>query len=297
MGIADEDKPQAEPDILPSNEGKLSIDLSEDDEEPEAALGAPTNTPEDRKSRRAQFREMKESKRRTEERYTALEREVAELRGRLSAPQAPAPVYRQEPAADPIEAEIDSLWQQQQILLRSMQSTQTPESQVEKDSNTWRQLERKRRALEIKQVVGETPRQDTGVTEERIANQLLTSEFPEIFNNEAMRLRAMAEMQDLMGRVGKPKSIATAREACERVMDRHGLRKSKAPPPTAAEQARYTSVPSRAGAAGGGTGNYTPSKNVLANARGYTSHLKDLTDEERVRKWIKEIAKPNGIPL
>jgi hypothetical protein len=91
------------------------------------------------------------------------------------------------------------------------------------------------------------------------------------------------------------KGPAIAREACERVLERYGLRKGKSPPPSEADRARYTSTPSRAGAAGSSSGTYTPTLNVLRTARGYTKHLPDLSDEERVAKWYKEVGRPNGL--
>lgn len=288
-----EDKIGGEAEAIPA-EGKITVDLTDidDDDGPLAAgdLNADTET---RKGRRAQWRELKEERQRDRDRAMTLEREVAELRGRLSA----QPVYvpqQQAAGPDPVEAEIDGLWEQQQTLLRSIQSPNVAQADVEKASETWRKLERQRQRLIIRQ-----ESRGTGETEEaaqdRVVNQMLKSEFPEIFGSPPMVNRAIAEMQELMMTRGKPKSPAVAREACERVLERYGLRKGRPAAPTANEQARYTSVPSRAGSSSSASGTYTPSLNVLRTARGYTKHLADLTDEERVRKWYREVGKPNGL--
>lgn len=300
MGIEDDDKPAAEPEVTPSAEGQISIDLNDVDEEEEPAkTGAGAQAiPEDRKGRRAQFRELKQAKVAAEERYLALERQVAELRGRLSIPAAPALGGQPQQPVDPFEDEIESLFDQQQMLLQAI-SQATSDAQVKERSEQWRKLDKKRRALEIQQHLNRTgvgQQRSNGADPIQVANQLLQSEFPEVFQSEPMRKRAEAELEELVSR-GKPHSIATAREAAERILERYQLRKGKPPAPTAAEQARYTSVSSRAGANGSGSSNYVPSQNVLRTARAWSKHLPDLSDEERVRLWIQKVAKPGGIQL
>lgn len=296
QSIPSEDKIGGEPESIPS-EGKVTVDLTDiDDDEGALAAGDLNADTETRKGRRAQWRELKEERERDRQRATALEREVAELRGRLSAQPVYVPQQQQAQGPDPAEAEIDSLWSQQQMLLRSIQSPNATQKDVDEATESWRKIERQRQRLIIKQ---ETRGSATAETEEaqqdRVVNQLLRADFPEIFASPPMVNRAIAEMQELMLTRGKPKSPAVAREACERVLERFGLRKGKAPVPTASEQARYTSVPSRAGSASSASGTYTPSTNVLRTARAYTNHLKDLSDEERVKKWVREVGRPNGL--
>jgi hypothetical protein len=293
MAREDDELPETAEPAAPTTD-QVTIDLNDVDDDDGPDKGASADAPEGRKGRRAQTREIKERARKSEERVETLERQLAELRGAVSVRQQ-QPVFMPAPTqTDPLEAELESLEQQQQLLLHSVQNPNSSQEDVDKASKQWRKLERQRRELEVNSVLSKRQPQND-VSEERIANQMLVSEFPEVFvNNEPMRLRAMAEMTDMLAR-GKPKSIATAREACERVLTAAGLRKGKAPAPSASQQSRYTSVPSRAGTASSASGQYTPTQNVLRTARAYTSHIENLSDEERVRKWVREVGKPNGL--
>lgn len=288
-----------EPESIPS-ENKVSLDLSDIDEPDDGPLASgdlANSDPLDRKGRRSQWRELKEERERDRQRANALEREVAELRGRVSAQPTYQPQQQQAAGPDPDEAQINGLWDQQQILLRSIQSPNATQADVDKATDAWKGLERQRQRLIVRQAIREDGggRETEEAAQDRVVNQMLRAEFPEIFSSPPMVNRALAEMQELMLTRGKPKSPAVAREACERVLERHGLRKGRPAAPTANEQARYTSVPSRAGSSSSASGTYTPSLNVLRTARGYTKHLADLTDEERVKKWYREVGRPNGL--
>lgn len=292
-GEEQQQEEQSQPSVEPTSD-KVAIDLNDlEDDEPEQRA-QPERT-ENRKGRRAQFREMREAANKKDEQIQQLTREMAELRGQMSARQQQVQfIPQQTQQMDPVEAEISSIERQQQMILRAVAGAAN-QQEAEQGSQEWRALERKRRALEIQQAMASTSRQqDPTATEDRVVNQMLRAEFPEIMGDGPMRGRAMAEMEELLSR-GKPRSIATAREACERVAERHGLRKQKAPPPSANAQARYTSVPSRAGTNGSASGQYVPSQNVLRTARAYTKHLPDMSDEDRVRKWVREVGKPNRI--
>jgi hypothetical protein len=291
-----EDKIDNEPVSIPS-EGRPTLqlaDLDDADDGPIAAGDLNADTL-DRKGRRSQWRELKEERERDRQRAQALEREVAELRGRLSVPMPQQQIRPTGP--DPVETEIEGLWEQQQLILRSIQAPNATQAEVDRATEQWRKLERQRQKLTVKQALRESGAgpEDEEAAQDRVVNQLLRSEFPEIFNSAPMVNRALAEMQELMQVRGRPKSPALAREACERVAERYGLRRPKPAAPTESQQARYTSVPSRAGTSGSASGTYTPSLNALRTARAYTKHLPDLSDEERVRRWYLEVGKPNGL--
>ncbi len=285
---------------IPSESDKVSLNLADldDDEDPISGgdLGDAGN-PLDRKGRRAQWREEKERRSAAEQRALNLEREVAELRGRVSAiPAYQPPQQYQGPTVDHEQAEIDAIWDQQQMVLRSMSSPNMTEDDVKKASEQWRKLDTKRHSLMTRREIrANTTQEDPSAAEDRVVNQMLKAEYPQIFQSPPMVNRAIAEMQELMAQRRTGKSPALAREACERVVERYNLRKGKAPPPSEAERARYTSTSSRAGSGGSSSGTYTPSLNVLRTARGYTKHLPDLSDEERVAKWYKEVGRPNGL--
>lgn len=297
--IPADDKIGGEPESIPS-ESKVSLnlaDLDEADDGPISSGDLGGADPLDRKGKRSQWRELKEERERDRQRAAQLEREVAELRGQLSArPQYITQQQQQPSGPDPAETEIDGLWDQQQLLLRSIQAPNATQSDVDKATEAWRRLERQRQGLIVRQAVREHGGRGESeeAAQDRVVNQMLKSEFPEIFGNPPMVNRAIAEMQELMMTRGKPKSPAVAREACERVMERFGLRKGKVPAPSEAQQSRYTSVSSRAGASSS-SGTYTPSLNHLRTARAYTSHIPDLSDEERVARWYRAVGKPNGL--
>lgn len=271
----------------------LDLDVADEGPIAQGDLGAA-----DRKGRRTQWRELKEARDKAEQRAQLLENQMAEMRGRMSAQPTyvPVPAQPRQDAPDPGEGEIESLWEQQQMILKAIQSPASTQADVDKATEQWRRIERRRQGLIVRQAMREhgAPQDDGTAAEDKIVNQLLRADFPEVFANPAMVTRAIGEMQDLMAR-GKPKSPAVAREACERVMERFGLRRGRPAAPSEAERAKYTAVPSRAGQGASASGTYTPTPLVLRSARAYTSHLPDLSDEERVRKWARDVGRPQGL--
>lgn len=272
---------------------KLRVDVSEDQDD-EGEEKAQAASPEERRDRRRQWREARQKERERysalEENYKGLERRIAELTTRLAQPQ-PQQALQPREQADPASAEIEAISEQQGDLLALINGSPsaTPE-QLQRWSARWRALDNKRVDLLVGRRVAQSGRsqqqEDPRASEDRFVAQTLQAEFPEIYASQALSLKAQAEMVELMERHGKPRSLATAREACERVSPRR-----RAAPPTANEQARYTAVPSRAGTGGGSSNMVTPSLAQMRTARAYTSHLPDLSDEERFRRWWKEVGK------
>jgi hypothetical protein len=287
----EEQSNEPQPEVMPSSEPKVSIDLADLDEPDEQS--SKQESTQDRKARRSQWRELKSDRDSARSELEALKARLAAVEQRgYQAPQAPAQPYRpQEEAKDPNESKLESIWEHQQALLQQL-NTLPPgqDDRANKLTTQWRKLERERRELEVDIAISRREASAPPVDQERqMAQVVLRSEYPEIFSDPALKMRAQAELLTLI-RQGRPDSLALAREACERVSPKKVTRQ-----PTDAEKARYTSVASRAGASGASQGNFVPTTMQLRTARGYTKHLPDLTDEERLKKWIREVGKPEGL--
>lgn len=282
------------PSDAPAPEGepkRVSIDLQEADDEAEE------QAPKDQELRpirhKSQWRQMREKH---DGELTELRQQIARLEGRVSAP---APVHREAPAAkdptaDPVEKEIGQVWRMQQRTLAAIRSGQYPDNEVREMENDWREMDRRRRALESK---ADSPRQRSEEPPDRYAygREILNAEFPEIFSEPYLQKMAEAEFEYLKNKRGKPDNIVTAREAAERVAVRQGVGR-KSPPPSDAEKVRHSGVPGRAGAtAASNGGQYTPTKYILELARAYTSHLPDLSDEDRYKHWRRYVGKKEGL--
>lgn len=294
--------PQAEAeekqDLIPSDpapEGeakRVTIDLQEADDQEEER-----EAPKDQEPRpirhKSQWRQMKE-KHDTE--LSDLRQQIAKLEGRVTAPQQQ--VIREAPAreatSDPVEKEIQQVWRMQQRTLAAIRSGQYPDNEVREMEEDWRQMDRRKRALEAKADGYGQKQAEERPDRYAYGREILSAEFPEIFSKPSLQKMAEAEFEFLKEQ-GKPDNIMTAREAAERVATRRGIGR-KPPPPTDAEKIRHSGVPGRAGAtAASNGGQYTPTKYILELARAYTSHLPDLSDEDRYKHWRRYVGKKEGL--
>jgi len=273
----------AQPEPQP---GRLEVDVSEDsdDDEPEAAAA-----PQDKKSRRRHYRELKTELQKEREARANLEREIAEMRGRISAVQAmPRVIPQAAPEADPLEAEIDSVRDQQQGILAQLRSEGLAPEQREKLERQFYSLDRKRIGLIAKAEAGPVAPQQS---REDVENQILASEFPDVFGSRVRLMEARAELVRLMDERKMPLSLATARLAAKTVQERYSRKPS---PPSPADAAKHAGIPGRAGAHGGGT-KFVPDARQLRAARAFTSHLEGLSDEQRVKIWYDKVGKKHGL--
>lgn len=264
---------------------QLVVDLEDDEEENQAVAEAP----EGKKGRRQAYREVRNQLKEEREARAALERQIAELRGHVQGIAArPAPVAAQ-PQVDPAEEQINDLWTQQQEILRQANTDDTlTAAQRDKLSDKWRKLDRERRKLETERDIGgREPAQQQ--TREDIENEILNDEFPEVFADPVLIQRAKAELMALSRAQKRAPNLTMAREAARRVSP-----KRPAAAPSEADKAKHAGTPGRPGTVGG-SGGFVPTKMQLSAARAYTDHLPNLTDEERVRKWVKDVGKPNGL--
>lgn len=289
--------PTPEEEIEPQEEAPkpLEVDLSEDadDAEPEDKSGKPP-----KKERRESFRrDTMEAARRAqaaEERAAALERQVAELRGHVQGIQQVVPRQAQadddENPSDPAMAEVLGIREQQNGILQQLRAQGITQEETNRLTRQFNKLDQKRRFKETEIVVsrrqmqGPSPQQ----LQEETDNRQLAAEFPDVFGDPAKMRRAQAELIDMV-RAGKPYNIATAREAASKV---RGPQR-RVPAVNEADKARFTSVPAQAG--GAPAGRFQPNRLQLSAARAYTSHMPDMSDEERVRVWAKNVGKKHGL--
>jgi len=274
----------------PAESTGLQVDLSEDEDETvDGENNAPASGGESKKGRRQSFRKLRDTLEGERTARASLEREIAELRGRVDGirSQVPAPV-QQAQETDPIDQEIDGLWDQQQFILGQLRAEGIPDAHANRLQEQWRKLDRKRRTLEIKQAVGGEIQQPP--SQQDYENRMLAAEFPEVFGDSIRLQEAKTELMKLV-RQGKPLNIITARAAAQAVQGRY-VRKPA--PLSDSDRAKHASVSGRAGAQGSGD-KFTPSSGQLRTARAFTSHLEGISDEERVRIWAKKVGKKNNL--
>jgi len=282
---------------------RIVINPNDDDDDDDGESGAPAQSARpDGKGRRNGYRALKERTSAAEERAAKLERDVAELRGRMSAPQAPIVVRGDRaPEADPVEAELEVIESQKAGLLATLRSSTDP-GEIEKIKKQWNAADAKRIRIETKRAVREEraaqPRDDM---ELRIGTQTLETNFPRLFSGQnavAYRLQAQAEasiIEDSGRGVSSGRSaLSVAQEAASIVYARHKLGPQRAPAPSDADRARYVSAPARAATTASKEG-WSPNKQQLKLAMAYTEHRAGLTDEQRVRAYYNEVLKPNRL--
>lgn len=285
--------PEAESDAITDSTESV-VRLKDDDDDDDGPAAANDGDRKSRKERRAEkrnasimeaqqkAREAEERARRAEERIAALERSVAE-RGAPAQPQ-----QRQEPADEPDETE-DLAVAMENIAYRIRTDEKLSQASIDKLTRQFRQMERRRAELLVKRAAG--PRQEAtqgGLSRAEAERMYLEAEFPEVYSSPAAQGMAEEEMRKLLAK-GEPFSLATGRKAAAAALAR--LKRPAAPPPSAADQARHTSVPSRAGATVGSDGTYrlTPQQRnmALTYAKG-----RGLSDEDAMAAWVREVAIP-----
>lgn len=281
---------EPEPPVTPATK-EVSVDLSEPDDDDEP--GQPETL--DRKGRRSGWKTLKSKLEAKDKDISELREKLARLEGRVSAPQAPVVVPQQrETEVDPLAAQIDEIADHQQALAVAIRSAEN-DATAERLSKQWQKLDRQRRSLEVKQAIAEEGgERGEPLTQDQIVGKILSGEFPQIYADPGLRMQAHGIYLQMIRREGKPQGMATARAALERVAGSAGL--GRKPAPSEEAKAKYGSVPARAGGQGAQQ-TYTPDKYTLRTAIAYcdTPKRRDLSDEEKVRIWVKEVGKPSGL--
>lgn len=274
----------------PPEQRQLTIDLDEvPDDDAAEEKGKQQAQPGDRRARREAGRDFRRQKQDYETRLQSLQTEIAELRGRVSVPAPAAPASAPAAGADPLEAELSSIETQKAAIITAIETLPRNDPRVAELSAVWQKLQDRRDDIRDEKRESKKHKSGPSDDQQRVKNIQLTleAEFPQVYSDEELRLRAQAEFAGLIKR-GKPDGLATAREACQRALGKAGLGRPT-PGPTDLERSRYSGIPSRAGANGGGAGNqWTPNRFETATALAFTKHMSHLSDEERIRFWAKK---------
>jgi len=295
----EEDEIQQGTSPEPQDTSRPSINVGDGADEEDAAEGA-APAAADKPSRKRQFAAVKQQAKDWETKYTQLQQEVAELRGRVSAPQ---PVIvrepgRQEQQADPAEAEIDNLQAQQDAILQALTTPNLAADQSEKFRKQWYKLDRQRQRAIVRAESGQLTRQAPGTSAEQMeqaaGNATLQADYPKIFDSDYYRTLAIAETNRIAAERRQRVSLTHAREAAAIVYARHGLGAAKAPAPSAEQRAKYEATGTRPSAVGG-KDTWQPNKQQYRLAMSYTEHRKGLSDEQRLRAWYNEVGRPNNL--
>lgn len=283
-----DEEPQPEPQERQPGEPpapeRLTIPIGEDAEDDDD--GAPQ--PGDKKSKRSHFRELRESNKR-------LEKELNELRGRVSAPQPivlPAPAPQQQ-GEDPIEGALRNVRAQKQTILRALATPNLPEAEQSRLTDQFHALEDQQAEIQYARVNRRQQAQQPS-NEGETENKMLRAQFPKIFASKSLTQYAVAKTYELAEQRRVPVSFELAMEAAGLVYTERGLG-GKPPAPTETERARHAGTSSRPAPANSGGQSWQPTKQQLVVARAYTEHRKGLNDAQRAKIWYDEVGKPAGL--
>lgn len=288
----EEERVEQQGEPLVEAEKKITVDLTEEDDAEDTS-----DKPESRRSRRTERRELKEALRTTQEKLSAMEQRLADLQARANQPvyQQPAEQVRPAKQEDPEDSdEIAAIERQQVAIQAAITNRDIPDAQAQAYAAEYRKLDRKKNRLMVQSELARERGNGTQAAAqmaEDYARAQLHSEFPEIYSNPVWLAYAQAENEQLIHVGRRPRNAATAREA---LMNLRRRLQPPTPAATAEQRARYVSTPRSAGTQSSGN-QFVPSKAQLNTALAYTQHLSHLSDEERVRKWVKDVAKPSGL--
>lgn len=266
-GAADKE-PQPETTVKADDEGNVEVR---------------TETRKDRRAKRYDdlAREREEYRTRAER----LEREVQEIRSQAAAAMQMAHMERArqaEPQKDPYKEAVEGIRREQeriQAILRSKEIVDPNELQQLK-TEYYGLEDRRIEALErrmLDRVRGEVARpRDPAEAEAHI----LQSEFPEVVANGSA-LRWATGLFHQMVAEGKPANLTTSRAALKQASEKFGFSEVQAPPPSAAQQAKYGAVSAQAGANGAQDG----IRLDKAAQRMALAMYPSLPEEDAFKKW------------
>lgn len=275
------------PEVEAPPEGSVVVNLDDDDDLPEQASGADPDTL-DRRGRRSWIKETKKALAERDATIAEMKERMARLEGRASAPQQAArPEPRQE--ENPHVSQAQEYERQMRIIGRAIRNSPagTPESEIQEMEESYRRYEAARiQALSMAHAPQPQPQAQGG---QSVAYQMLVTEFPQLMADELLRQEASIEAQRLARQKRQPLTYAIAREANQRVAARHGIGVTR-PAPSAGVQAKYTGVPARAGAGGGGN-SITLDSATKKTAIAYwnnTAHA-GLSDDAKIKMYVRNV--------
>jgi hypothetical protein len=242
----------------------------------------------DKRGRRSWAREMKAKEKQWETERAEMTERLARLEGRARAPQ-PVRQPQQQPQVN--EAENEVAWYQNQMDALSHAygaeaGSKAPRQELlDRYKQQYQQLETQRIAAIVR---ASTPQQQQRQQGPSVEKQMLMAETPQIYADAALELEAQAEALRLMRQKGLQRlTFPIAREANQRVMQRHGIG-AKSAAPNANIQAKFAGTPGRAGSGGGGAGTVTLNQFERKMALGWAaSHPKwaNASEAAQMKAW------------
>ena len=284
-------------------DNSIVVPFSDDEKEtksPAAELleeDKPTDSPEERITRRRKREdrirgliqsgeEARNKLKELEERDARRDRELAELRGALTATQQLA---RQNDNAgkDPFQQRLDAVYEKQDAAYNAAQAeikagTLTPERQ--------KHWERVARELESEKMSVHTERAVAASSVNRRAEQqraVWEQKYPEVYDPANKRAYDYAEaMFNARKALGEQPSNALVDEVMAETMTRFKL--GARPAATASERSRMSGVPSAGSGGGSKPAGIVPTPLVRSLA---TAAYSDLPEDEAIRKWTSKTGK------
>lgn len=284
----DEDKklPAAEPDDDEPAGLEIELEADDADEPGDEGGGEPVRKPT-RKERRSEDRDDAVARAREEARREAdaeWQRRLDEERQRWQQP--PPPPREEKPPADEHQKRIEEIQRQAELLTYRYQNDQSLTPQQRQDlQREFQGLSLEVSRLQIAQEIAK--RQPQQQAPQRSPEEaMLEAEYPAVFDAREpwRRGAALSEYRKLVAS-GKPEGMATAKEACKKLLQRLDEMPpdAPAPGPTEAQRARHASTPSRPVAGGGGgDSKIRPTKYQLKLARKLASDVPGIDIEDDV---------------
>lgn len=286
-----EEVTQDEP--TPPSGGPPAVDLSEaDDDDGPDDKGTPVPGSGRKPQRTREFiKELRTERDQLRSEREAFQRELAELRGRMSA-AAERPAQREEPSGDPVAEQVKTIRSQQRTIMTALRNPNLTEGETEKLQDQWQDLDDRR--VDLLASRRAPAREDEGDRSIADGARYLEMNYPEVMGKRSLRLEAELEASKLM-ESGRLRGFAAAKEGCEIVKRRHLM--GERPRPTDADKARLSSTTGRAGANGTGGDKWQPSKQHLALARAWCNvdGRRDLEDSEKLRIWAREVGQKERV--
>jgi hypothetical protein len=270
----------------------------EDDSE-EFEIGVEPQEPErsrdDKKRERGRLRERNDELERQNveyaQRLARLEGMAQMLPSQLQALQQQRAYAQQQPAQDPIDSELEALYDHQERLYEAASAMQragqlSPEKQRDLQRQS-RKLDMQKNELLVRKATrGQQPARPHDPLEG--ARVMMQMEFSDVYGNAAALQYAEGEFYRMRAK-GAPDDLGSVKAAMELARNEFGLRGRRSTPVSEATRERYTSRSkgaSSSGAAERRTMSLSSAQKSMA-----TSMFPGLSEREACQKWVNEVGK------
>lgn len=284
-----QDKPE---DEVPGRKKKADTELSGDEHDVEVEPeGDDEGGPQDKQGRRgARYRELEERMRLAEERASRYEQELSAARQRMDIEAAQRATPKVE---DDYDGRIKTLQDARASKLSLIRKAVGDDEALGVLARESMDLERQIQEVIVERAVKkQVPAQSA--PQVSVQRQMLEAEFPQVYRDPRVLAYAQGEFLRQVAR-GETESIETARKANSTALRDFGLATRSAPPPTAAQQMRYSGTPASNGN-GQTTGDkvkFTGALRRLARAR--SAVLSPNDDDDVAEKKLAKRMRKAGI--